>query len=173
MSKLSTTKTLMASTKRKLLCGCQRPNKFVKKAFIDYTAPKKPSADSTITKSESDGTFTITAKNLQGFDSYKEVKIPFCLMPIPDERHRLVHSNSPGRWFLYRSQLVFSVTTKTLMAQKCKYEAQVFYVDANGRVCQESLYRLHSSAAARCASSFLGGKCLQLLQSCCGQARRR
>ena len=51
-------------------------NKFVKKAFIDYTAPK-PSADLTITKSESDGTFTITAKNLQGFDSYKEVKIPF------------------------------------------------------------------------------------------------
>ena len=50
-------------------------NKFVKKAFIDYTAPK-PSADLTITKSELDGTFTITAKNLQGFDSYKEVKVP-------------------------------------------------------------------------------------------------
>ena len=29
-------------------------NKFVKKAFIDYTAPK-PSVDPTITKSESDG----------------------------------------------------------------------------------------------------------------------
>ena len=45
----------------------QGQNKFVKKAFIDYTAPT-PSADLTITKSESDGTFTITAKNLQGFD---------------------------------------------------------------------------------------------------------
>ncbi|WP_195348418.1 GBS Bsp-like repeat-containing protein, partial [Streptococcus australis] len=35
------------------------------------------SADLTIAKSEKDGTFTITAKNLQGFDGYKEVKIPF------------------------------------------------------------------------------------------------
>ena len=34
-------------------------------------------ADLTIAKSESDGTFTITAKNLQGLDGYEEVKIPF------------------------------------------------------------------------------------------------
>ena len=58
----------------------QGQNKFVKKAFIDYTATKPANAvaaDLTITKSEKDGTFTITAKNLQGFDGYKEVKIPF------------------------------------------------------------------------------------------------
>ena len=35
------------------------------------------SADLTIANSESDGTFTITAKNLQGLDGYEEVKIPF------------------------------------------------------------------------------------------------
>ena len=35
------------------------------------------SADLTIAKSEKYGTFTITAKNLQGLEGYKEVKIPF------------------------------------------------------------------------------------------------
>ena len=41
-------------------------NKFVKKPLLT-TQLLKPSADLTITKSESDGTFTIIAKNLQGF----------------------------------------------------------------------------------------------------------
>ena len=102
-------------------------NKFVKKAFIDYTAPK-PSADLTITKSESDGTFTITAKNLQGFDSYKEVKITFWS-----------HANGIKDiiWYTPTRQAdgSYTVTAKASDHENAdgKYEAQVFYVDANGQ----------------------------------------
>ena len=102
-------------------------NKFVKKAFIDYTAPK-PSADLTITKSESDGTFTITAKNLQGFDGYKEVKIPFWS-----------HANGMKDiiWYTPTRQAdgSYTVTAKASDHENAdgKYEAQVFYVDANGQ----------------------------------------
>ena len=102
-------------------------NKFVKKAFIDYTAPK-PSADLTITKSESDGTFTIIAKNLQGFDSYKEVKIPFWS-----------HANGMKDiiWYTPTRQAdgSYTVTAKASDHENAdgKYEAQVFYVDAQGQ----------------------------------------
>ena len=102
-------------------------NKFVKKAFIDYTAPK-PSADLTITKSESDGTFTITAKNLQGFDSYKEVKIPFWS-----------HANGMKDivWYTPTRQVdgSYTVTAKASDHENAdgQYEAQVFYVDAKGQ----------------------------------------
>jgi len=102
-------------------------NKFVKKAFIDYTAPK-PSADLTITKSESDGTFTITAKNLQGFDGYKEVKIPFWS-----------HANGIKDiiWYTPTRQAdgSYTVTAKASDHENAdgKYEAQVFYVDAQGQ----------------------------------------
>ena len=102
-------------------------NKFVKKAFIDYTAPK-PSADLTITKSELDGTFTITAKNLQGFDSYKEVKIPFWS-----------HANGMKDiiWYTPSRQAdgSYTVTAKASDHENAdgKYEAQVFYVDAKGQ----------------------------------------
>ena len=102
-------------------------NKFVKKAFIDYTAPK-PSADLTITKSEKDGTFTITAKNLQGFDSYKEVKIPFWS-----------HANGMKDiiWYTPTRQAdgSYTVTAKASDHENAdgKYEAQVFYVDADGQ----------------------------------------
>jgi len=102
-------------------------NKFVKKAFIDYTAPK-PSADLTITKSDSDGTFTITAKNLQGFDSYKEVKIPFWS-----------HANGIKDiiWYTPTRQAdgSYTVTAKASDHENAdgKYEAQVFYVDAQGQ----------------------------------------
>ena len=102
-------------------------NKFVKKAFIDYTAPK-PSADLTITKSELDGTFTITAKNLQGFDSYKEVKIPFWS-----------HANGIKDiiWYTPTRQAdgSYTVTAKASDHENAdgKYEAQVFYVDAKGQ----------------------------------------
>ena len=102
-------------------------NKFVKKAFIDYTAPK-PSADLTITKSESDGTFTITAKNLQGFDSYKEVKIPFWS-----------HANGMKDiiWYTPSRQAdgSYTVTAKASDHENAdgQYEAQVFYVDAKGQ----------------------------------------
>ena len=102
-------------------------NKFVKKAFIDYTAPK-PSADLTITKSEKDGTFTITAKNLQGFDGYKEVKIPFWS-----------HANGMKDIIWYTSTRQadgsYTVTAKASDHENAdgKYEAQVFYVDAKGQ----------------------------------------
>ena len=105
----------------------QGQNKFVKKAFIDYTAPK-PSADLTITKSESDGTFTITAKNLQGFDGYKEVKIPFWS-----------HANGMKDiiWYTPTRQAdgSYTVTAKAIDHENAdgKYEAQVFYVDAQGQ----------------------------------------
>ena len=102
-------------------------NKFVKKAFIDYTA-SKPSADLTITKSEKDGTFTITAKNLQGFDGYKEVKIPFWS-----------HANGMKDIIWYtptrQSDGSYTVTAKASDHENAdgKYEAQVFYVDAQGQ----------------------------------------
>ena len=102
-------------------------NKFVKKAFIDYTA-SKPSADLIITKSEKDGTFTITAKNLQGFDGYKEVKIPFWS-----------HANGMKDIIWYTPTLQadgsYTVTAKASDHENAdgKYEAQVFYVDAQGQ----------------------------------------
>ena len=102
-------------------------NKFVKKAFIDYTAPK-PSADLTITKSEKDGTFTITAKNLQGFKGYKEVKIPFWS-----------HANGMKDiiWYTPTRQAdgSYTVTAKASDHENAdgQYEAQVFYVDAQGQ----------------------------------------
>ena len=102
-------------------------NKFVKKVFIDYTA-SKPSADLTITKSEKDETFTITAKNLQGFDGYKEVKIPFWS-----------HANGMKDIIWYTPTLQadgsYTVTAKASDHENAdgKYEAQVFYVDAQGQ----------------------------------------
>ena len=102
-------------------------NKFVKKAFIDYTA-SKPSADLTITKSEKDGTFSITAKNLQGFKGYKEVKIPFWS-----------HANGMKDiiWYTPTRQAdgSYTVTAKASDHENAdgQYEAQVFYVDAQGQ----------------------------------------
>ena len=106
-------------------------NKFVKKAFIDYTATKPANAvaaDLTITKSEKDGTFTITAKNLQGFDGYKEVKIPFWS-----------HANGMKDiiWYTPTRQAdgSYTVTAKASDHENAdgQYEAQVFYVDAQGQ----------------------------------------
>ena len=109
----------------------QGQNKFVKKAFIDYTAAKPANAvaaDLTITKSEKDGTFTITAKNLQGFDGYKEVKIPFWS-----------HANGMKDiiWYTPTRQAdgSYTVTAKASDHENAdgQYEAQVFYVDAQGQ----------------------------------------
>ena len=106
-------------------------NKFVKKAFTDYTATKLANAvaaDLTITKSEKDGTFTITAKNLQGFEGYKEVKIPFWS-----------HANGMKDiiWYTPTRQAdgSYTVTAKASDHENAdgKYEAQVFYVDAQGQ----------------------------------------
>ena len=102
-------------------------NKFVKKAFIDYTA-SKPSADLIITKSEKDGTFTITAKNLQGFDGYKEVKIPFWSHA---NGMKDIIWNTPTR----QADGSYTVTAKASDHENAdgQYEAQVFYVDAQGQ----------------------------------------
>ena len=109
----------------------QGQNKFVKKAFIDYTATKPANAvaaDLTITKSEKDGIFTITAKNLQGFDGYKEVKIPFWS-----------HANGMKDiiWYTPTRQAdgSYTVTAKASDHENAdgQYEAQVFYVDAQGQ----------------------------------------
>ena len=109
----------------------QGQNKFVKKAFIDYTATKPANAvaaDLTITKSEKDGTFTITAKNLQGFDGYKEVKIPFWS-----------HANGMKDiiWYTPTRQAdgSYTVTAKASDHENAdgKYEAQVFYADVQGQ----------------------------------------
>ena len=86
------------------------------------------SADLTIAKSEKDGTFTITAKNLQGFDGYKEVKIPFWS-----------HANGMKDiiWYTPSRQAdgSYTVTAKASDHENAdgKYEAQVFYVDAQGQ----------------------------------------
>ena len=86
------------------------------------------SADLTIAKSESDGTFTITAKNLQGLDGYEEVKIPFWS-----------HANGMKDiiWYTPNRQAdgSYTVTAKASDHENAdgKYEAQVFYVDANGQ----------------------------------------
>ena len=109
----------------------QGQNKFVKKAFIDYTATNPVTADAvdlTITKSEKDGTFTITAKNLQGFAGYKEVKIPFWS-----------HANGMKDIIWYtptrQSDGSYTVIAKASDHEKAdgKYEAQVFYVDDKGQ----------------------------------------
>ena len=86
------------------------------------------SADLTIAKSDSEGTFTITAKNLQGFEGYKEVKIPFWS-----------HANGMKDiiWYTPTRQAdgSYTVTAKASDHENAdgKYEAQVFYVDAKGQ----------------------------------------
>ena len=86
------------------------------------------SADLNIEKSDSEGTFTITAKNLQGFDGYKEVKIPFWS-----------HANGMKDiiWYTPTRQAdgSYTVTAKASDHENAdgKYEAQVFYVDAQGQ----------------------------------------
>jgi len=86
------------------------------------------SADLNIEKSDSEGTFTITAKNLQGFEGYKEVKIPFWS-----------HANGMKDiiWYTPTRQAdgSYTVTAKASDHENAdgKYEAQVFYVDAKGQ----------------------------------------
>ena len=86
------------------------------------------SADLNIEKSDSEGTFTITAKNLQGLDGYKEVKIPFWS-----------HANGMKDiiWYTPSRQAdgSYTVTAKASDHENSdgKYEAQVFYVDAKGQ----------------------------------------
>ena len=103
----------------------QGRNTFVKKAIVDRA---KTSADIIISKNEVEGTFTITAKNLKGFEGYKEVKIPFWS-----------HANgmkdivwySPSR----QADGSYTVTAKASDHENAngQYEAQLFYVDHKGQ----------------------------------------
>ena len=103
----------------------QGRNTFVKKAFVERA---KPSADITISKNEVEGTFTITAKNLKGFEGYKEVKIPFW-------------SQANGMkdivWYSPSRQVdgSYTVTAKASDHENAngQYEAQLFYVDHKGQ----------------------------------------
>ena len=98
---------------------------FVKKAFIDYAAPK-PSADLTITKSESDGTFTITAKNLQGFDGYKASEDS--ILPMGWKISTGTNLTRRLWWLIYCKYKASDHENAD-----GQYEAQVFYVDAKGQ----------------------------------------
>ena len=103
----------------------QGRNTFVKKAFVDRA---KPSADITISKNEVEGTFTITAKNLKGFEGYKEVKIPFWSQA---NGMKDIVWYSPSR----QTDGSYTVTAKASDHENAdgQYEAQVFYVDAKGQ----------------------------------------
>ena len=103
----------------------QGRNTFVKKAFVDRA---KPSADLSISNPDSNGNFTITAKNLKGFEGYKEVKIPFWS-----------HANGMKDivWYSPSRQTDGSYTVTANVSDhenaSGKYEAQLFYVDHQGR----------------------------------------
>ena len=79
--RLLTMKMSMGAMKHRSSITMHRANvKFVQKAFAEYSTgkPNVPvSADLSIDVDKSAGTFTITAKNLKGFENYKEIKIPF------------------------------------------------------------------------------------------------
>ena len=103
----------------------QGRNTFVKKAFVDRA---KPSADLSISTPDSNGNFTITAKNLKGFEGYKEVKIPFWSQA---NGMKDIVWYSPSR----QSDGSYTVTAKASDHENAngQYEAQLFYVDHKGR----------------------------------------
>ena len=86
------------------------------------------SADLSIDVDKSAGTFTITAKNLKGFENYKEIKIPFW-------------SHAKGmddiKWYtpVRQSDGSYKVVAKASNHENVdgRYEAQIFYYDAQGQ----------------------------------------
>ena len=109
----------------------QGQRQFVQKAFAEYSTgkPNVPvSADLSIDVDKSAGTFTITAKNLKGFENYKEIKIPFW-------------SHAKGmddiKWYTPVRQLdgSYKVVAKASDHENVdgRYEAQIFYYDAQGQ----------------------------------------
>ena len=86
------------------------------------------SADLSIDVDKSAGTFTITAKNLKGFENYKEIKIPFW-------------SHAKGmddiKWYtpVRQSDGSYKVVAKAIDHENVdgRYEAQIFYYDAQGQ----------------------------------------
>ena len=109
----------------------QGQRQFVQKAFAEYSTgkPNVPvSADLSIDVDKSAGTFTITAKNLKGFENYKEIKIPFW-------------SHAKGmddiKWYtpVRQSDGSYKVVAKAIDHENVdgRYEAQIFYYDAQGQ----------------------------------------
>ena len=109
----------------------QGQRQFVQKAFAEYSTgkPNVPvSADLSIDVDKSAGTFTITAKNLKGFENYKEIKIPFW-------------SHARGmddiKWYtpVRQSDGSYKVVAKAIDHENVdgRYEAQIFYYDAQGQ----------------------------------------
>ena len=109
----------------------QGQRQFVQKAFAEYSTgkPNVPvSADLSIDVDKSAGTFTITAKNLKGFENYKEIKIPFW-------------SHAKGmddiKWYTPVRQLdgSYKIVAKASDHENVdgRYEAQIFYYDAQGQ----------------------------------------
>ena len=109
----------------------QGQRKFVQKSFAEYSTgkPNVPvSADLSIDVDKSAGTFTITAKNLKGFENYKEIKIPFW-------------SHAKGmddiKWYtpVRQSDGSYKVVAKASDHENVdgRYEAQIFYYDAQGQ----------------------------------------
>ena len=109
----------------------QGQRQFVQKAFAEYSTgkPNVPvSADLSIDVDKSAGTFTITAKNLKGFENYKEIKIPFW-------------SHARGmddiKWYtpVRQSDGSYKVIAKASDHENVdgRYEAQIFYYDAQGQ----------------------------------------
>ena len=86
------------------------------------------SADLSIDVDKSAGTFTIIAKNLKGFENYKEIKIPFW-------------SHARGmddiKWYtpVRQSDGSYKVIAKASDHENVdgRYEAQIFYYDAQGQ----------------------------------------
>ena len=109
----------------------QGQRKFVQKSFAEYSTgkPNVPvSADLSIDVDKSAGTFTIIAKNLKGFENYKEIKIPFW-------------SHARGmddiKWYtpVRQSDGSYKVIAKANDHENVdgRYEAQIFYYDAQGQ----------------------------------------
>ena len=109
----------------------QGQRQFVQKAFAEYSTgkPNVPVlADLSIDVDKSAGTFTITAKNLKGFENYKEIKIPFW-------------SHAKGmddiKWYtpVRQSDGSYKVVAKASDHENVdgRYEAQIFYYDAQGQ----------------------------------------
>ena len=109
----------------------QGQRKFVQKSFAEYSTgkPNVPvSADLSIDVDKSAGTFTIIAKNLKGFENYKEIKIPFW-------------SHARGmddiKWYtpVRQSDGSYKVIAKASDHENVdgRYEAQIFYYDAQGQ----------------------------------------
>ena len=98
------------------------------KAPSGRTVSSPVSADLSISNPDTNGNFTITAKNLKGFEGYKEVKIPFWSQA---NGMKDIVWYSPSR----QTDGSYTVTAKASDHENAngQYEAQLFYVDHKGQ----------------------------------------